>query len=80
MLFIGTNGPEGEWQVENSWGNENQKYPYLTMSDAWFGHYVGEIIVHKRYIPKALRDRYRALHTQKRYTYLPFWDIFGTLA
>jgi len=80
MLFIGANGPTGEWQVENSWGVANTKYPYLTMSDSWFEHYVGEIIVHKKYMTKALRDEYRALHKKADYTYLPFWDIFGTLA
>lgn len=81
MLFIGCNGPKGDWQVENSWGQENKDFPYLTMTDDWFEHYVGEIAINKRYLSKSILAAYTKLvHKSSEYTYLPFWDTFGALA
>ena len=80
MLFIGTNGNKGEWQVENSWGQENDKYPYLTMSDDWFEHYVGEIIVHRRFVPQQVKKQHDKEKKNGKITFFPIWDVFGTLA
>jgi bleomycin hydrolase len=80
MLFIATNGREGEWQVENSWGVVNKAFPYLTMTDAWFENYVGEIVVHKRDLPPKTKVRYNALLKQDKITFYKFWDVFGGVA
>jgi bleomycin hydrolase len=51
MVFIGFNKNEnGEithWQVENSWGDNNNN-GYLSMTDKWFDNNVFEIIIHKK--------------------------------
>jgi bleomycin hydrolase len=81
MLFIGCNGEHGDWQVENSWKQYNQDYKYFTLSDDWFEHYVGEVIVHKRFLSPKLRSTYATLlRSPDDITYYPLWDIFGTLA
>jgi bleomycin hydrolase len=82
MLFIGTNGDKGDWQVENSWGVSSEAFPYLTMSDAWFEHYVGEVIVHRKYLPRTLISTYDKLRKQASsgYTFYTFWDVFGNLS
>jgi aminopeptidase C len=78
MLLTGTNGLHGEWQVENSWGVNNTDYPYITMSDDYFEHYVAEVIVHKKMLPKSVLKSYTT--ALNKITYYPMWDVFGTLA
>lgn len=80
MLFVACNGKTGDWQVENSWGVIDTEHPYLTMSDDWFEHYVCQVVIHKRYLPARTRLRYNALKKAGKYTYYPFWDIFGGLS
>lgn len=82
MLIIATNGTQGEWQVENSWGKEHEKYPYITMTEDWLNHFVGEIIVHKKMLPTNLLSMYERLRGRSPadYHYYSFWDVFGTLA
>lgn len=81
MLFIGTNGPKGDWQVENSWGERNKDFPYLTMTDGWFDHYIGDVVVHESFLPKDIRGRYhKALKDPSKYVFYPFWDVFGSVA
>ena len=88
MLFIGCNGEKDELQVENSWGKvmpatdvELPEYPYLTMSDAWFEHYVGEIYVHISHLDAATRKLYKQLSAKtSSYTFYPFYDVFGSVA
>jgi aminopeptidase C len=80
MLLIGCNGPQGDWQVENSWGETDPKHKYSTMSNVWFEHYVDEIIVHKKFLPFKLRTLYYKMLKKGNVTFLPFWDVFGTVA
>jgi aminopeptidase C len=82
MLIVACNGINGEWQVENSWGVINQSYPYLTMTKEWFDHFVGEVIVHRKVLPRNLRrvyDEFRE-HAPENYKYYKLWDVFGSLA
>ena len=87
MLFIACDGEKGPLQVENSWGKvvpnpniELPEYPYLTMSDAWFEHYVGEVYVHISYLDATTRNQYKqSLADVSNYTFYPLWDVFGNL-
>ena len=88
MLFVGASPshttPRGTYayQVENSWGQQNCTYPYLTMSDGWMDKYVSEIIVHRNFVPVPLLKKYDTAIRDRgsRIQYYPFWDIFGQLA
>lgn len=80
MLFVGCNGEQGEWQVENSWGDMTATYPYLTMSKEWFDHYIGMVIVPKRIVPKHIVQQYETAKATCKVRMYPFWDIFGTVA
>jgi bleomycin hydrolase len=80
MIFIACNGPSGEWQVENSWKQQNMDYKYLTMNNDWFTHYVCEVVVHKSYISTKLYKTYSTLVNNENYTWYALWDIFGRVA
>lgn len=82
MLIIGANGEKGEWQVENSWGVSNEDYPYLTMTNDWFEHYVGEAMVKFKHLPPKLQRVYKSLKDKAphTYTFYKFWDVFGSLS
>lgn len=79
MTFTGVNLDENgkalEWQVENSWGDENGKKGIYSMSDEWFTEYNYEIMVDKKYVDekwlKALDEEIIELEP---------WDPFGALA
>lgn len=55
MTFQGVNlaedGTPKAWRVENSWGTENCKDGYFVMTDRYFDAYVGQVIVHRDYVP-----------------------------
>jgi len=82
MLFVGASEPTKDptFQVENSWGAMNSAHPYLTMTGGWFDHYVGEIIVHRKFLPERWVRAYEAQIARSDILFYPFWDIFGQLA
>jgi bleomycin hydrolase len=47
------------WEVENSWGYFDNEEPgmdgFLTMSNEWFKEYVGEIVIHKRFLSRRIQ-------------------------
>ena len=55
MTFQGVNlaedGTPTAWRVENSWGKENCKDGYFVMTDRYFDAYVGQVFVHRDYLP-----------------------------
>jgi len=58
-----------KWLVENSWGKKACKNGYYHMMDEWFGYYVQEIVVHKKYIPENIIKIFKT-----KATLLPPWD------
>ena len=78
MVFLGVNLVDGKplrWKVENSWGTDRGKDGYFVMSDEWFGEYLYQIVVHKKYLSAELL---RALETEP--IRLEPWDPMGSLA
>ena len=88
MVFTGYNEKDNKinrWQVENSWGTNNNAYKklfmdieennngYITMSDKWFDNYVYMVVLHKKYVPHDLKKKYNT-NIDK---ILPFDDAFG---
>ncbi|MBS5450196.1 MAG: C1 family peptidase [Coriobacteriia bacterium] len=55
MTFQGVNltedGTPTAWRVENSWGTEKCKNGYFILTDRYFDAYVGQVIVHRDYVP-----------------------------
>jgi bleomycin hydrolase len=62
MTFVGVNmdnkGNTTSWQVENSWGYFDNETPgldgFLCMDDKWFDEYVGEVVVHKKFLTRKI--------------------------
>jgi bleomycin hydrolase len=60
MTFVGINldnkGNTSTWQVENSWGYFDNETPgldgFLCMDDKWFDEYVGEVVIHKKFLSR----------------------------
>lgn len=60
MTLVGINLSEKnkptEWQVENSWGfldNETLGLDgFLCMTDEWFNEYVGQVVIHKKFLSR----------------------------
>jgi bleomycin hydrolase len=72
MAFIGVDllsGTPQKWLVENSWGSDKGQSGLWTMYDNWFDQYVFNLVVHKKYLPKAVLDI-----LEKPATPLPAWD------
>ncbi|MCP4454263.1 MAG: hypothetical protein GY809_22615, partial [Planctomycetes bacterium] len=72
MAFIGVDlldGTPQKWLVENSWGSDKGQDGLWTMYDNWFDQYVFNLVVHKKYLPKAVLDI-----LAKPATPLPAWD------
>lgn len=55
MTFQGVNlddnGQPTAWRVENTWGEEKCRKGYFIMTDRFFDAYVGQVVVHKDYLP-----------------------------
>ncbi|WP_406617192.1 C1 family peptidase [Mycoplasmopsis adleri] len=60
MTFVGVDldndGNPIKWEVENSWGDENGKKGYFSMSDKWFDEYCFGAIVDPKYVSKKVLD------------------------
>lgn len=65
-----------KWEIENSWGDRGPAKGYCMMTDKWFDEYVYEILINKKYL---LEDELNIINS-KKYTILPPWDPFGSLA
>jgi bleomycin hydrolase len=53
---IDNNNKSVNWQVENSWGfydnEELGKDGFLCMTDKWFEEYVGQVVIHKKFLSR----------------------------
>ncbi len=62
MTFTGVNLDENDvpdrWKVENSWGKDNGDAGFFVMDDAWFDHYVYQVIVKKQYVDEEIVRKY----------------------
>lgn len=57
MVLTGVNldnSRPNRWQVENSWGDDNGKAGFLTMTNEWFDEYVFDIVVDKKYLSRRI--------------------------
>ncbi len=45
-------GTPTAWRVENSWGKEKCREGYFIITDRWFDAYVGQVVVHRDYLPE----------------------------
>jgi bleomycin hydrolase len=79
MVFTGVDLDETQqpikWRVENSWGSEIGDKGFLVMRDDWFGEYMYEVVVDRKFVPEALLP---ILETEP--VVLPPWDPMGSLA
>ena len=78
MVLKGYNCEKGKvinkWWVENSWGDDNDKYGNYVMSSAWFERHVYEVVVDKKFCDQ------KTLGTLKQTPkMLEPWDPFGNL-
>lgn len=46
------------WKIENSWGEDDGKDGYFSMTDKWFEENTFEVIVDKKYLPKKVLDSF----------------------
>lgn len=64
-----------KWKVENSWGGDVGKDGFFTMSDDWFGEYVCQVVVDRKYLTP---EQLAALDGKP--IQLEPWDPIGSLA
>ncbi len=69
------NGCPNRWQVENSWGKEPGKEGYFVMSDHWFGEYVYQVVVNRKYLSPEILEAYSSDPIM-----LKPWDPMGSVA
>ena len=78
LCFTGFNldkkGRPVNWQVENSWGYWDYETPgldgFLNMSHSWFKKYVVQLVVHKKFLSRAMLKK---LESAKKIEIKP-WD------
>jgi bleomycin hydrolase len=78
MVLTGMNvagGAPNRWKVENSWGDKSGEKGWFRMSDEWFGEYVYQVVVDRKYLAG---DELEAL--KKEPIALNPWDPMGSLA
>lgn len=46
------------WKIENSWGEDDGKDGYFSMTDKWFEENTFEVIVDKKYLPKKVLNSF----------------------
>lgn len=79
MTFTGVNldvdGNPDRWKVENSWGDTAGLKGYFTMTDRWFGEYVYEAIVDRKYL-----DEKTLKALKKKPVVLPPWSPVAAMS
>ena len=73
---LDANGAPTLWKVENSWGKDHGKNGFDSLTDDWFGEYVYQVVVDKKYLTA---DERRAYETEEPIVLAP-WDPLGALA
>ena len=73
---LDANGKPTLWKVENSWGKDHGKDGFDSLTDDWFGEYVYQVVVDKKY----LTDDERRVYDTEEPTVLAPWDPLGALA
>ncbi|WP_058986677.1 C1 family peptidase [Hugonella massiliensis] len=73
---LDANGKPTLWKVENSWGKDHGKDGFDSLTDDWFGEYVYQVVVDKKY----LTDGERRVYDTEEPTVLAPWDPLGALA
>lgn len=67
MTFQGVNlddeGKPTAWRVENTWGEEKCRKGYFIMTDRFFDAYVGQVVVHKDYLPTEVAELWSSPET-----------------
>ncbi len=61
MAFTGVNlvgNKPNRYKIENSWGKDNGDGGFYVCDDAWFGSYVYQVLVRKKYLPADLLKQY----------------------
>ncbi|MCR4706835.1 MAG: C1 family peptidase [Clostridiales bacterium] len=77
MVLTGVQLEQGRpvrWRIENSWGDEHGQKGYYICSDSWFGKYVYQAAVERRFLGE------KAALYEKEPVVLDPWDPMGTLA
>ena len=73
MVFSGLDttksGEVRKWRVTNSWGTDNGKAGYYTMTDGWFDKYVFNVILPKKYLSEDALDV-----LEQKAKEIPTWD------
>lgn len=46
------------WKIENSWGEDDGKDGYFSMTDKWFEENTFEVIIDKKYLPKKVLNSF----------------------
>jgi bleomycin hydrolase len=78
MVFQGVNivdGKPNRWKVENSWGDKRCDNGWFRMSDEWFGEFVYQVVVDKKYLNAG-----ELAALEKKPVVLSPWDPMGSLA
>jgi bleomycin hydrolase len=77
MTLTGVNHENKDvtWQVENSWGYfDNQelgKDGFLCMTDKWFDEYVGQVVIHKKFLSRSIT---KIIDSPNYYKKLNAWE------
>jgi bleomycin hydrolase len=62
-------GKPVNWQVENSWGYIDSQTPgldgFLNMSHTWFEKYVTQIVVHKNFLTRTLKNKLKKANVKR---------------
>ena len=75
------------WQIENSWGNTDDKSKknvthdidykgYYTMTDEWMDKYVYMVVINNKYVSNEIKKKWK----EPIDVHYPLWDPFGSLA
>ena len=80
MVFVGCDYDEenkkiNRYKVENSWGKDAGDRGYLVMSDEWFGEYMYQALINKKYLDEKVIKAY-----SEEPIHLKPWDPMGSLA
>ena len=80
MVLVGVDlddsGKPVKWKVENSWGRDDEKTGYYTMSHEWFEKFVYNVVIQDKYVARSIKVKYNKQLKNK--TILPENDIMGS--